>query len=147
MTDQGSQRLDLRINIAPPYVAPMTEAQCAAGIAAAKIDRQAVFKGDCAVCHLKNIQGKFGQPLFAATCAICHEANPMVPDLHHLSDRDGPGAPTNEESWRAWIAAGKAGTLMPAFAISQGGPLNDIQIATLAAYLNAAIPSQATARK
>ena len=31
--------------------------------------------------------------------------------------------------------AGKAGSLMPAFATSQGGPLNDLQIASLAAYL------------
>jgi hypothetical protein len=32
---------------------------------------------------------------------------------------------------------------MPAFAISQGGPLNDIQIASLAAYLNVANPPPA----
>lgn len=146
VTDKGGQTLGLRIEIAPPFAAPMTEAQRAAGVAAAKVDRQAVLKGDCAVCHLKSIQGKFGQPLFAATCAICHEANPrasMVPDLHHLREQYGLGAPTNEESWRAWIAAGKAGTLMPAFAISQGGPLNDIQIASLAAYLNVANPPPA----
>jgi hypothetical protein len=29
---------------------------------------------------------------------------------------------------------------MPAFATSQGGPLNDLQIASLASYLNLAIP-------
>ena len=145
VTDKGSQRLELRINIAPPFVAPMTEAQRAAGVAAAKVDRQAVFKGDCAICHLKNIQGKFGQPLFAATCAVCHEAKPrasMVPDLGHLTDSAGQPVPTNEEFWRAWITAGKANTLMPAFGISQGGPLNDIQIASLAAYLNVANPSK-----
>ena len=49
--------------------------------------------------------------------------------------------PTNEEFWRTWITAGKAGTLMPAFATSQGGPLNDMQIASLAAYLNAHHPA------
>jgi magnesium chelatase family protein len=43
----------------------------------------------------------------------------------------------------ATITAGKEGTLMPAFAQSQGGPLNDIQIVSLAAYLNAAILSLA----
>jgi len=144
VTNKGSQRLDVRINILPPVVAPMTEAQRAAGIAAAKVDRQAVLKGDCAACHLKSVQGKFGQPLFAATCAICHEANPrasMVPDLRHLTDSAGRPILTNEEFWRSWITAGKANTLMPAFAISQGGPLNDIQIASLAAYLNVANPS------
>jgi hypothetical protein len=34
---------------------------------------------------------------------------------------------------------------MPAFATSQGGPLNDLQIASLAAYLNAIIPPPAPA--
>lgn len=137
-TDRGRKDLMLRINILPaPPVPPMSEAERARGIAAAKIDRQAVFKGDCASCHVKNVEGKYGQQLFAITCAICHEANPratMVPDLHQLKDT------TSEEFWRTWIAAGKAGTLMPAFATSQGGPLNDMQIASLAAYLNAVIP-------
>jgi hypothetical protein len=31
---------------------------------------------------------------------------------------------------------------MPAFATSQGGPLNDLQVASLAAYLNAVCPSK-----
>jgi hypothetical protein len=31
---------------------------------------------------------------------------------------------------------------MPAFATSQGGPLSDMQIASLAAYLNVAFPSR-----
>jgi hypothetical protein len=31
---------------------------------------------------------------------------------------------------------------MPAFSTADGGPLNDMQIATVAAYLNTAIPPQ-----
>jgi len=31
---------------------------------------------------------------------------------------------------------------MPAFSTTQGGPLDDFQIASLAAYLNATIPSK-----
>ena len=138
-TDKGSKTLQLRINIAPAPPAPeMTEEQRTAGIMAAKADRQAVFKSDCASCHLKKVEGKYGQQLFDAICAICHEAKDratMVPDLHNLK------VPTNEEFWRTWITAGKAGSLMPAFATSQGGPLTDMQIASLAAYLNAVIPS------
>jgi len=138
-TDHGSKTLQLRINILPPPpVKPMSDEDRARGIAAAKIDRQAVFKGDCATCHVNKVEGKYGQQLFDAICAVCHEANPratMVPDLHNLKD------PTSEEFWRTWITSGKAGTLMPAFATSQGGPLNDMQIASLAAYLNAVIPS------
>ncbi len=138
-TDKGSKTLTLRINILPPVVVKMSESDRAKGVAAAMVDRQAVFKGDCASCHLPKLEGKFGQPLFAAICAICHEAEPrasMVADLHNLQ------VPTNEEFWRAWVTAGKAGTLMPAFATSQGGPLNDMQIASLAAYLNFANPSR-----
>ena len=59
----------------------------------------------------------------------------MVPDLHNLK------TPTNDEFWRTWIAHGKAGTLMPAFATAEGGPLNDMQIATMASYLTTTIPS------
>jgi mono/diheme cytochrome c family protein len=139
-TDNGKKDLMLRINVLPPPPPkPMSAEERAAGIAAAKLDRQAVFKGDCMNCHAKNVEGKYGQQLFAAVCAVCHEANPratMVPDLHNLKD------PTSEEFWRTWITTGKAGTLMPAFATSQGGPLNDMQIASLAAYLNYAMPSR-----
>jgi mono/diheme cytochrome c family protein len=141
-TDQGRKELLLRINIQPPPPLPeMTADQRAAGVAAAKLDRQAVFKGDCASCHLKKTEGKYGQQLYDALCSICHEAqhrNTMVPDLHNLS------VPTNDEFWRTWITFGKAGSLMPAFATAQGGPLSDLQIATLAAYLNTIIPSRAT---
>ncbi|HEX7654797.1 MAG TPA: cytochrome c, partial [Verrucomicrobiae bacterium] len=112
-----------------------------AGIAAAKLDRQAIFKGDCASCHLKNVAGRYGLELYRQACAICHEAEPratMVPDLNHLN------LPTNVEFWRTWITYGKPGSLMPAWSISQGGPLNDMQIASLAQYLNAIHPSTVT---
>jgi len=139
-TDKGKKDLILRINILPPPpMVEMTEEQRNAGIAAAKVDRQAVFKSDCARCHVKKTEGKYGQQLFDALCAICHEAKnraTMVPDLANLQ------IPTSEEFWRTWITAGKAGSLMPAFATSQGGLLNDLQIASLAAYLNAIHPSK-----
>lgn len=137
-TDHGHMDLNLLIKIAPPPPPrPMTPAERAAGVAASQVDRQAVFKGDCASCHAKNLQGRYGQQLFAAACAVCHEASPratMVPDLHNLKD------PTSEEFWRTWITSGKAGTLMPAFGKTQGGPLTDFQISSLAAYLNQSIP-------
>jgi mono/diheme cytochrome c family protein len=142
-TDHGKMELILHINIQPaPPVAPMSAEERARGIAAAKIDRQAVFRGDCATCHAKNVQGKYGQQLFTQVCAICHEATPratMVPNLHTLKDQ------TSDEFWRTWITSGKAGTLMPAFATAQGGPLSDMQIASLATYLNTIIPPHAPA--
>ena len=142
-TDKGTKSLMLFATIQPPPPpGTMTEEERARGVMAAKLDRQAVFKGDCATCHARNVEGKFGQQLFTQVCAVCHEASPrstMVPDLHNLKD------PTSGEFWRTWITSGKAGTLMPAFATSQCGPLTDMQIASLAAYLNAAIPPQAPA--
>jgi cytochrome c553 len=137
-TDKGMKRLMLQINILPPVIPTLSDKDRAAGMAAAKIDRQAVFRDDCATCHVKPGEGKYGQALFKSVCAICHEANPratMVPDLHALQ------TPTNDDFWRIWIAHGKPGSLMPAFSTAEGGPLSDMQIASLAAYLDSAIPS------
>ncbi|HEV2693774.1 MAG TPA: DUF1573 domain-containing protein [Verrucomicrobiae bacterium] len=143
-TDKGKKQLMLRINLKPPAVITMTDEQKAAGIAAAKVDRQAVFKGDCATCHIKNVEGKNGPDLYKLTCAICHEAvnrATMVPDLAKLT------VPTNDEFWRTWITYGKPGSLMPAFAQSQGGPLDDVQVAALAQYLGALHPSAVPAKQ
>jgi hypothetical protein len=143
-TEQGSKTLNLRINILPPVIPKLTEEERAQGIAAAKIDRQAIFRGDCARCHMKNIQNKYGKNLYDAICGICHEAEHrtgIVPDLHRLS------TPTNDEFWRTWIAHGKPGSLMPAFATSEGGPLTDLQISTLVSFLRVTIPSQPPANK
>lgn len=140
-TDKGNKDLMLRINILPAAAVKMTDAQLAEGIAKAKVDRQAVFHGDCASCHVRNVEGRYGQQLYLSLCSVCHDAEhraTMVPDLNNLK------IPTNREFWRTWITYGKPGTLMPAFASSQGGPLTDMQIASLAAYLNAAKPSKAT---
>jgi cytochrome c553 len=140
-SEKGHKDIILRINILPPPPMPeMTAEQREASQRAAKADRQAIFKADCASCHLPKIEGKYGQQLYEALCTICHEAKhraTMVPDLHALQ------IPTNEEFWRTWISIGKAGSLMPAFSTAQGGPLNDMQIQSLAAYLNAVNPSHA----
>jgi mono/diheme cytochrome c family protein len=137
-TDKGSRTLMLRITIKPAVMPKMTAAERARGVAIAKIDRQAVFKNDCATCHAKPAEGKYGEALYNAVCAICHEGKDratMVPDLHTLK------VPTNEQFWQIWIAHGKPGTFMPAFSQGDGGPLTEMQIASLAAYLNSAIPS------
>lgn len=138
-TDRGSKTLTLKINILPAPVPTMTDADRIRAQALAKVDRQAVFKNDCAACHVKPGEGKYGKALFDAVCSICHESPnraSMVPDIHALK------IPTNEDFWRTWITHGKPGSLMPAFSTAEGGPLNDMQIASLAAYLNAAIPSK-----
>lgn len=107
----------------------------------AKADRQAVFKGDCAKCHIpeKNKDGsdKMGKDLYAATCGVCHEATPratMVPDLHALNHS------TDLIYWKVWISGGKPGTLMPAFSKKEGGPLTDEQIDSLAEVMLKSFP-------
>ncbi|MGD0743973.1 MAG: DUF1573 domain-containing protein [Verrucomicrobiota bacterium] len=143
-TDKGSKTLILCIKVLPPVIPKLTEKERARDIATAKIDRQAVFHGDCANCHSKNVEGKYGKQLFDSACAICHETEQrasMVPDLHNLK------TPANEEFWRTWTAHGKPGSLMPAFATSEGGPLTDIQITSLAVYLNAAVQFQVPVNK
>jgi cytochrome c553 len=137
-TDKGSKTLTLQIRILPTVAPTLSEADRMRGMEMAKADRQAVFKNDCATCHVIPGNGKYGQALFNAVCAVCHEGEQrasMVPDLHALK------VPTNDQFWRIWIAHGKPGSLMPAFSSTDGGPLNDLQIASLAAYLNVAMPS------
>jgi cytochrome c5 len=138
-SDKGSKTLTLQIKISPPVVPTLTDADRMRGVEMAKADRQAVFKNDCATCHAVPGNGKYGMALYNAVCAVCHEAEhraTMVPDLHSLK------VPTNDQFWRIWIAHGKPGSLMPAFSVTDGGPLNDLQMSSLAAYLNVAMPSR-----
>jgi cytochrome c553 len=138
-TDKGSKTLLLKITILPLVIAALTDADRMRGVAIAKVDRQAVFHSDCAACHEKPGEGKYSKALYDAVCGICHEGGhraTMVPDLHALK------TPTNLEFWQTWIAHGKPGSLMPAFSTTDGGPLNDMQIVSLANYLNSTIPSQ-----
>jgi len=143
-TDKGSRDLIVQITMLPPKIPVLTDADRIRQMAIAKVDRQAVFKNDCATCHVKNGQERYGKALFDADCGICHEAEhraSMVPDLHQLK------VPTNNDFWRIWIEHGKPGTFMPAFAMADGGPLTDMQIASLVNYLGATIPSKVASQQ
>ena len=110
----------------------------------ALVDRQAVFKGDCVTCHVTPGIGKMGAELFTAVCGVCHEAEhraSMVPDLKNL-----PHA-TDADHWRGWINFGRVGSLMPAFAKSEGGPLTEQQVASLVDYLVRSHPTKPGAPK
>jgi mono/diheme cytochrome c family protein len=140
-TDKGIKTLNFRVNILPVPLPQLTDADRTNMLKTALADRQSVFKGDCAVCHVKQGAGKFGKSLYDADCGICHEGvhrASMVPDLQALK------IPTNAEFWKTWIAHGKPGSLMPAFATSDGGPLSDFQVTQLATDLNGWIPSKVT---
>jgi mono/diheme cytochrome c family protein len=104
-------------------------------------DPQAIFKGDCARCHVEPVIGKMGKELYTTACGICHEAEhraSMVPDLHALK------VTPNEDYWRMFITQGKPGTLMPGFAQAKGGPLSEMQINSLVAYLVKEFPHSKT---
>lgn len=141
-SDKGQKVLMVKSTI--PAVAPdaaTTAMNRERNMQLAQADRQAVFKGDCARCHVEPVIGKLGKDLFAAACGICHEAEhraSMVPDLHQLK------VTPNADYWRFFIVNGKPATLMPAFAQAQGGPLSDVQINSLVDYLVREFPAAKT---
>lgn len=128
----GFKVLNLRINIPDlPGQTNVAEAR-AFNLKVALGDRQAVFKGECVICHVRPTIAKKGIELFDAACGICHDSShraSMVPDLKTITMSG------TREYWRDWISRGRPGTLMPAFAYSEGGVLSKEQIESLVAYL------------
>lgn len=139
-TERGYKQLEFRVNIPAPD--PRDEMR-ARNLLIAQADRQAVFRGDCAQCHVEPAKGKFGRELYVAACAICHADEhraSMVPDLRALAPVPAP------EAWRQLITHGKPGTLMPAFAQANEGPLTPAQIDSLVEYLTGAFAAENTER-
>jgi len=140
-SDKGIKKLNVTTRVLPDMSSGESRTNA---VKMATADRMAVFKGDCMQCHAETAKDsaghdKLGQDLYSAVCGICHEAAhraTFVPDLHHLKE------PTSADFWRNWINNGKPGTLMPAFAKSEGGILNGEQIESLVKYLSANIPAQ-----
>ena len=92
-----------------------------------------------------------GGRLFSLNCRSCHGMN----GLGTLENANLPGLPLNREINRPdelgelmtrqsrildTIHCGRVGTLMPAWAEDQGGPLNDFQIQQLVALITGAMP-------
>ena len=112
----------------------MTDRSRALQVAAA--DRQAVFRGDCASCHVAKSVGKKGHDLYVESCGICHDAEhraTMVPALRGRPAR--AGVAFDHAYWDQWVRNGKEGSLMPAFDSKKGGPLTEEQIDSLTEYL------------
>lgn len=110
----------------------------------AMADRYAVFRGDCASCHAKPSEGKHGPALYLAACGICHDSHnraSMVPDLKNL------GHVTDREHWLRWITFGRHGSMMPGFAQSEGGPLTEAQVDSLADFLTKTISQRQMAQR
>jgi mono/diheme cytochrome c family protein len=135
VTSVGERVLTMEVSATnPPRRAdmPLTEAERAEAAAKAAADARAIFKGDCAACHADKARGLLGGELYAATCGVCHDSPKRpasVPGLRGLK----PGA--DLDYWKGIIARGKPGTKMPAFAAAGGGPLTELQVESLAAYL------------
>jgi mono/diheme cytochrome c family protein len=141
-TDKGIKVLSFHVNILPLVLPTLTDAERARDLVIAQTNRQAVFQGECVTCHVKPGANRYGKELYDSDCGICHEGAhrlALAPDLHALI------VPTGVEFWRNWVAHGKVGGLMPAFANAEGGPLNDLQINSLATWLNTAYPSKVAA--
>jgi cytochrome c5 len=130
----GSQTLTVVIRV------PETEeSRRARNQQLALLDRQAVFRGECASCHVAPTVGKTGEELYRTACAICHDAGTrasMVPDLMVARE------PRDAAYWEKWISEGKARTLMPGFAAKHGGPLTAEQITSLVEYAIARLPTE-----
>lgn len=136
-TSHGPQVLTVSMNI-PLTPAPSNVSVRQKDLMAAKADRQALFRGSCAACHAAPTFGLTGAALFQKACSICHQAQQraeMVPDLAALKH------PTDADHWRRWITSGKAESLMPAFAHSEGGILDTNQIESLVEYVMKQFPT------
>src|ERR1039458_2322436 len=89
-TSVGERVLTLKVAMPPPLRAagaPLTAAERKAAMAKAAADARAIFKGDCATCHVDKARGLLGKELYAAACGICHDSPrraSFVPDLHGL---------------------------------------------------------------
>jgi mono/diheme cytochrome c family protein len=147
----GIKQLTVRVNIPTGTTGPgqvpgqvasvMGDTERLKNMQQALADRQVVFKNqDCAKCHSEPAKGKTdGRLIYAAVCSTCHDSHlraAMVPNLRAL-----PHA-TDAEHWRKWIAYGRAGSMMPAFAEAEGGPLNDQQVNALVDFMVRAFPSR-----
>jgi mono/diheme cytochrome c family protein len=140
-TSHGTQNLTIRVNI-PLTPAPFNISARQRDVMAAKADRQAVFRDHCAACHAWPAAGQTGEALFDKACGICHTADhraEMVPELAFLNRETSAGY------WRTNVIFGKPGSLMPAFAKSEGGILETNQIESLVEYLVKRYPSKRAA--
>lgn len=133
ISDAGSFPLVVRAAMADDaYEQIQRNANRSRNLQIAAADRQAVFRNDCARCHVEPTKAKSGKDLYAVACGICHDSPhraSMVPALR------GRPATYPAVYWNQWILHGKQGSLMPAFAQAEGGPLSPEQCDSLTAYL------------
>lgn len=133
VSSQGSHMLTVR-SVLPEPNSPAAQrvSERSRNLQIAAADRQAVFRNDCAKCHVDLTVGKTGKDLYVAACGICHDSEHKASMVPALAGRAGN---FDEAYWNQWVRNGKVGSLMPAFEQKQGGPLSEEQIKSLTAYL------------
>jgi mono/diheme cytochrome c family protein len=135
MHTAGVQTVNVKVIIPAPII--LSGAERTNNMKLAKADPQAVFKGGCAECHVpEGTHQRTGGDLYILVCGVCHESPrraSMVPNLHVLQKK------TDYDYWKDIISNGTTNSLMPAFSVAKGGPLNQAQIDSLADFLNKAI--------
>lgn len=138
----GLQRLTMELDV------PVTEEskKREKNMEISRNDKQAVFKNDCASCHLKpaleqitspTMNAKSCENLYRTACGVCHEAKnraSMVPALNAVNKK------TYVKYWRYWLENGGP-FLMPAFSKAKGGFLTDEQMDAMAEFLDKKFPS------
>jgi len=134
MTSAGKVPLTVEVDIEDPVRRPMTKEERSRNKHFAMEDARAIFKGECASCHVLPTKGKYGPTLYDAACGICHDSAKRDPVVPYLKDKIKK---KSREYWRQWTVNGKKGSLMPGFGKAQGGPLSGSQISTLLHYLSA----------
>nr|BCX02013.1 MAG: hypothetical protein KatS3mg041_2059 [Bacteroidota bacterium] len=100
-----------------------------------------LFEGSCRSCHADPAQGLLGAELYEAVCQMCHgpagyddgKAHPGPKLTRALLQQ------RTDRQLEAMIALGtpdeRKQRMMPGFARSRGGPLTELQIRSLVAYL------------
>jgi mono/diheme cytochrome c family protein len=140
----GVKMLTVKVNITPAIGqanGAMGDTERLKNMQMALADRQVVFKKqECATCHADPAKGKIaGVQIYAAVCSVCHDSLHRAAMVSNLRQLDHP---TDADHWRKWVMYGRAGSMMPAFAKSEGGPLDDQQIDALVDYMVKAFPSR-----
>ncbi len=133
-SSEGLQTLLVNVNVPLP-----DEAMRERNRRLATVNRQAVFRGDCATCHAQPAGTKTGGALFVAICGVCHispHRASMVPDLLVAHEH------RDAAFWRKWITEGRDQSLMPAFAKASGGPLTAEQIESLVDFVLKNLPTE-----
>lgn len=132
-SSEGVQNLSIKVKIALTQDIVLRRKR----FEQAQSNRQSVFKGDCAACHLDKGKGKSGEELFQADCAICHDTPHQAEGIPRLG---AVNKITSKAYWKWYLENGGRETIMPSFSVAQGGPLTAQEIDAFAEFLNKKFP-------